>query len=85
MDPSNVMLTVSGATWTPSVPGLTYSVTVCRVGEIGCSNSSTCTGCSSVSIPGIVEDVQYNITVCSSTMANGVTCVRTCTSFTIGK
>ena len=63
---SNIMLTLQMATWTPSLSDLWYTVTVCRVDGTNCSSPVTCTGCSSIPIPGIVEDVMYNVTVCSS-------------------
>ena len=84
MAPSNIMLTLQMATWTPSLSDLWYTVTVCRVDGTNCSSPVTCTGCSSGPIPGIVEGVMYNVTVCSSNVVNGVSCVETCASITTG-
>lgn len=83
--PSNIMLTVHKATWTPSLSDMWYIVTVCRVNGTCCSSPVTCTGCSSSPIPGIVEGVMYNVTVCSFRVVNGESCMEACASITTGK
>ena len=86
MATSNVMVTNSTVTWTPSAPGLTHRTNVCLVGTTNCSFQISCTSCNSTSITGITETGNYNISVCSSSVVNGVSCMdEACASIIEGK
>ena len=83
MAPSNVIITGSTVTWSPSPPGLCYIVTVYYVGTTTTKETMNCMNCSSTDIAGNVEDV-HNITVCSSIMVNGTCCMdKACTTVNI--
>ena len=73
MAPSNVMRTGSIITWSSSAPDLRHRISVCRAGTSDCLSNS-CTNCGSISITGITEG-DNNITVCSSSVVNGVPCM----------
>ena len=75
MAPSNVMVTGSTITWSASAPGLIHRTNVCLVGTTNCSIQISCTSCNSTSITGITESGNYSITVCSSSVVNGVPCM----------
>lgn len=80
MAPSIVRINGSTVTWSPSPLGLCHMVTVYYVNTTK-TTMETCMNCSSVNITGIVEDVQ-NITVCSSSMVNGMCCMdKACATF----
>ena len=75
MASSNVMVIDSTITWSASAPGLSHSISVCREGTSDCPFRSNCTDCNSTSITGITESGNYSITVCSSSVVNGVPCM----------
>ena len=75
MAPSNVMVTGSTITWSASAPGLSHNISVCCEGTSDCPFRMRCTNCNSTSITGITEIGNYSITVCSSSVVNGVPCM----------
>ena len=75
MAPSNVTVTNSTVTWAQSAPGLTHRTNVCLVGTTNCSIQISCTSCNSTSITGVTETGNYSISVCSSSVVNGVSCM----------
>ena len=84
MAPSNVMVTGSTITWSLSAPGLSHNISVCREGTSDCPFWSNCTDCNSTSITGITASGNYTITVCSSSVVNGVPCMsEACASLLI--
>ena len=74
--PHNIISTGCAVVWSPSAPGLSYRISVCRLqSTTNCSIETSCTNCSFTSITGITESGSYNITVCSSSVLNGVACM----------
>ena len=74
MAPHSVITTGCAVAWSPSAPGLSHWTRVCLVGTTNCPIDTSCTGCSSTGITGITESDNYTITVCSSSVVNGVPC-----------
>ena len=74
--PRNIISTGCAVVWSPSAPGLSYRISVCRLqSTLNCPIATNCTNCSFASITGITESGSYNITVCSSSVVNGVPCM----------
>ena len=83
MAPHNVMTTHCTVAWTPSVPGLHHKTSVCLAGTTYCPIETSCIGCSSAGITGIAKSGNYSITVCSSSVVNGVPCMSEACASTI--
>ena len=75
MAPSNVRMTGSTIAWTPLAPGLSHRTSVCHEGTSNCVIKTSCSDCSSTCITGISESDNYTISVCSSSVVNGVPCM----------
>ena len=74
--PRSIITTGCAVAWCPSAPGLSYRISVCRLqGTTNCPIETSCIGCSSTSITGITESGNYSISVCSSSVVNGVPCM----------
>ena len=74
--PRSIITTGCAVAWSPSAPGLIYRISVCRLqSTTNCPIETSCTNCSSTSIAEITESGNYNITVCSSSVVNGVPCM----------
>ena len=74
LPPSNVMTTGPTVAWTPSAPGLSHRISVCRKSTSVCAYETSCTGCIAIGITGYQARGNYTITVCSFRLANGVPC-----------
>ena len=81
--PHNVMTTHCAVAWTPSAPGLHHKTSVCLAGTTNCPIETSCIGCSSAGITGIAKSDNYSITVCSSSVVNGVPCMSEACASTI--
>ena len=86
MAPGEVTLTGRTVSWSQSSPEFSYNITVCREGTSDCPYNTRCPGCTFTNIDGEVEDGSYNISVCSSSMANRKPCMsEACASTVTGK
>ena len=83
MAPHNVMTTGRTIAWTPSAPGLHYITSVCLAGTTNCPIETSCIGCSYAGITGIAKSGNYSITVCTSSVVNGVPCMSEACASTI--
>ena len=78
--PNNVTTTHCTVAWTPSAPGLHHKTSVCLAGTTNRLIETSCIGCSSAGTPVCVN---YSITVCSSSVVNGVPCMSEARASTI--
>ena len=86
MAPSNVVVVGSIVFWSPAAPDLSHRVTVCFSGTTECVTRTDYIGCCFANFTGMVEGDDYNITVCSSSVVNGVACMsEACASITTGE